>query len=282
MAEAFLGLGGNVGDKAGFIRRAVARLRATPGVDLVETSRLYRSAPVGNVDQDWFLNAAARVETRLSPRELLERCLAAEAGLGRRRRERWGPRAIDIDLLLYDERTIREPGLEIPHPHLTERAFVLRPLAELAPGKRIAGRAVEAWLAAVSDQALEPLLPLERSQIAAILGASPKPERFAFQAQRALMEAGHSTIPISPRGEGILGVPVLPELGAVEGPIDTLAVYVAPHRIEGLADSVVAARPGRVIFSPGSESAAAKARFEAAGLSCLEDCPLRMLREGRF
>jgi 2-amino-4-hydroxy-6-hydroxymethyldihydropteridine diphosphokinase len=135
MTRAYVGLGANLGDREATIRAA---LHALPGV--VAVSSLRETDPVGVVDQPRFLNGVAAVETDLSARELLEELLAIERELGRERRERWGPRTIDLDLLLYGEETIDEPGLTVPHPRLHERRFALEPLAELAPDAVIPGR----------------------------------------------------------------------------------------------------------------------------------------------
>ena len=133
---ACIGLGANVGDRLASLRAAALALDDPLSVELVAVSRLYESAPLGAPDQPAYLNAALAVRTTLPPRALLERCLAIEAELGRRRskeRVRWGPRIIDLDILLYDDLVIDEPGLTIPHPHLHERSFVLEPLADVAP-----------------------------------------------------------------------------------------------------------------------------------------------------
>ena len=135
MTRAYIGLGSNLGDREATMRAAVAAL---PGVLAVSTLR--ETEPVGVTDQPAFLNGAAAVETELTPRELLETLLAIERALGRERRERWGPRTIDLDLLLYGAETVDEPGLTVPHPHLHERRFALEPLAELDPELEIPGR----------------------------------------------------------------------------------------------------------------------------------------------
>ena len=133
--SAFIGLGSNLGDREATVEAALAAL---PGVTAV--SRLRETAPVGVVDQPPFLNGVARLETELSPRELLDTLLAVERSLGRERRERWGPRTIDLDLLLYGNEVVDEPGLTVPHPRLHERRFVLEPLAELDPALVVPGR----------------------------------------------------------------------------------------------------------------------------------------------
>ena len=134
MTRAYVGIGANLGDREGTIRAALAAL---PG--LVAVSELRETEPVGVVDQPPFLNGAAALETELSARELLEALLEVERGLGRERHERWGPRRIDLDLLLYADETIDEPGLTVPHPRLHERHFALEPLLDLEPELVIPG-----------------------------------------------------------------------------------------------------------------------------------------------
>ena len=128
MTVAYVGLGSNLGDREAMIRAAIAAL---PGV--VAVSELRETDPVGVTEQPAFLNGAVALETALSARELLESLLAIERSLGRERRERWGPRTIDLDLLLYGRETVDEPELTVPHPRLHERRFALEPLADLDP-----------------------------------------------------------------------------------------------------------------------------------------------------
>ena len=135
MTRAYVGLGANLGDREGTIRAALAAL---PGVMAV--SELRETEPVGVPDQPPFVNGAAALETQLSARELLGALLEVERLLGRERRERWGPRTIDLDLLLYGDETIDEPGLTVPHPRLHERRFALEPLLDLDPELAIPGR----------------------------------------------------------------------------------------------------------------------------------------------
>ena len=139
MATAFVGIGSNLGEPERQIAAALDQLVAEDGIELVAVSALRETEPVGYLDQPNFLNGAARIETELPPRELLERLFAIESRLGRVRGEgpRFGPRTIDLDLLLYGGETIDEPGLTVPHPRLAERRFALEPLAELAPGLEI-------------------------------------------------------------------------------------------------------------------------------------------------
>jgi 2-amino-4-hydroxy-6-hydroxymethyldihydropteridine diphosphokinase len=135
MTRAYVGVGANLGDREATIRSA---LDALPGV--VAVSALRETDPVGVVEQPPFLNGAVALETDLAPRDLLDVLLSVERGLGRERRERWGPRTIDLDLLLYGDQTIDEPGLTVPHPRLHERRFALEPLLELDPELAIPGR----------------------------------------------------------------------------------------------------------------------------------------------
>ncbi len=141
MERAFLALGGNRGDVHSAFDRAIAMLCATADVRLVARSSEYRTPPWGVVDQPAFRNAVIEVATLLSPHELLSRALSCERALGRDRahERRWGPRPIDIDILAYDDVELHEAELTLPHPHLFERAFVLVPLAEIAPDRVIAG-----------------------------------------------------------------------------------------------------------------------------------------------
>jgi 2-amino-4-hydroxy-6-hydroxymethyldihydropteridine diphosphokinase len=131
VTTAYIGLGSNVGDRVAHLRAALEALAAR-GVTVTRVSSLYETDPVGPPQPD-FLNAAAEVSTDLSPADLVRTLKAAEADVGREQRERWGPREIDLDLLLYGDETIDEEGLTVPHPELTHRAFVLVPLIEIAP-----------------------------------------------------------------------------------------------------------------------------------------------------
>lgn len=133
--RAYVGLGSNLGEREAILMQALEALGSTEGIKVVAVSSFQETDPVGVVDQPRFVNAAAVLETSLPPRELLGRLLEVERSLGRNRsvEERWGPRTVDLDLLLYGDETIDEPGLEVPHPRLTERAFVLEPLLELDP-----------------------------------------------------------------------------------------------------------------------------------------------------
>lgn len=141
MPIAYIGLGSNLGDREATIQRALDLLGAGDDVEVTAVSTLVETDPVGYEDQPRFLNGAAALRTELPARELLERMLAVERELGRTRTgPRFGPRTIDLDLLLYGQDSIDEPGLRIPHPRLAERRFVLAPLAELDRNLRVPGR----------------------------------------------------------------------------------------------------------------------------------------------
>ena len=138
-ARAYIGLGSNLGDREATLREALRRLGAVDGIAVVAVSSFRETDPVGKVDQPRFVNAAAELQTSLRPHDLLNRLLEVERALGRdrAREERWGTRTVDLDLLLYGDETVEEPGLEVPHPRLAERAFVLEPLLELDPELRL-------------------------------------------------------------------------------------------------------------------------------------------------
>lgn len=129
-ASAYLALGSNLGDRLATLQRAVDLLGDRPGVEVVRSSRVYETEPVGP-PQPAFLNAVIEVRTELEPIGLLEACQSVEAELGRVRGERWGPRTLDVDVLTYEDRIVDEPGLVVPHPRMHERGFVLVPLREL-------------------------------------------------------------------------------------------------------------------------------------------------------
>ena len=150
---AFVGIGSNLGDREAHLQRAIELLSAEDGIEVTRVAEIRETEPVGPVQQGPFLNGAVRIETDLAPREplarllaieehyveLLSRLLDIEGRMGRVRRVRFGPRTIDLDLLLYGDQNIDEPGLTVPHPRLHERRFALEPLAELDPGLTIPG-----------------------------------------------------------------------------------------------------------------------------------------------
>ena len=140
MHTAYIGIGSNLGERDVTIRDALALLAADPELEVEAVSSIRETDPVGVVDQPRFLNAAIRLATELAPRSLLEHLLAVEQQLGRvRTGKRYGPRTIDLDLLLYGDEIVDEPGLQVPHPRLAERRFVLEPLAELDPALIVPG-----------------------------------------------------------------------------------------------------------------------------------------------
>lgn len=150
-STAFLGLGSNVGDRLTLLQDAVDAVDADTRTRVEAVSSVYETAPVGGPEQGPFLNIAVRIATRRPPRSLLRLCQAVEAELGRVREVRWGPRTIDVDILLYGDRVVRTRRLQVPHPRLRERAFALVPLIEVAPGQRLPdGTTLTAALTAVA------------------------------------------------------------------------------------------------------------------------------------
>lgn len=139
MATAFVGIGSNLGDRETNLTRAIDLLSAEDGIEVVAVSELRETDPVGPVEQGPFLNGAVEVETSLGPLELLGRLLSVENRVGRVRNERWGPRTIDLDLLLYGGERVNEADLTVPHPRLHERRFALEPLADLDPTLEVPG-----------------------------------------------------------------------------------------------------------------------------------------------
>jgi 2-amino-4-hydroxy-6-hydroxymethyldihydropteridine diphosphokinase len=161
MAEAFIALGGNVGDVRSAFDRAIVMLCDGAAVRLKARSSDYRTPPWGVTDQPPFVNSVIAVTTSLEPHDLLARAEECERALGRHRERerRWGPRTIDIDILAYDDLILIDRDLILPHPHLFERAFVLIPLAEIAPDREIAGITVREALARVDISGIEKLSP---------------------------------------------------------------------------------------------------------------------------
>jgi 2-amino-4-hydroxy-6-hydroxymethyldihydropteridine diphosphokinase len=150
--RAAIALGANLASPEAQVTRAFDELARLPGTTLIARSSLYRTAPVGYAGQPAFINAAALVDTTLSPRALLEGLLAIERAHGRVRDLPNGPRTLDLDVIVYGDRVVDEPGLAIPHPRAHQRAFVLAPLAEIAPELRIPGHGLARECLATSDQ----------------------------------------------------------------------------------------------------------------------------------
>ena len=155
MAEAALGLGTNLGDREAALARAVALLEQMPDIEVTAISGLYASAPWGVEDQPDFLNLCLLIETDLGPMQLLHACKAVEAALGREARERWGPREMDVDVLLMPGIELDTETLAIPHPRMAERRFVLEPLAEIAPDWLLDGESVKSRTAALRQRAAD-------------------------------------------------------------------------------------------------------------------------------
>ena len=156
MVRALIGIGGNVGEVEANMRKALSAIDGRKDTAVVAVSRLYRTPPWGVTDQPWFFNACAAVETALSPRDLLELCLSTERWLKRERRERWGPRTIDLDVLDYAGQVYEDEALTLPHPRIGIRAFVLVPLADIAPDTIVDGRSVSDRLSGLDRAGIEP------------------------------------------------------------------------------------------------------------------------------
>ena len=158
MNTAYVALGANLGDPAATLRAAFGALANLPESRVIRCSSLYRTAPVGNTKQPEFVNAVAALETTLAPEALLDALLDLETRFGRRRAEKNGPRTLDLDLLLYNNQELDLPRLSLPHPRLHLRAFVLYPLAEIAPELQLPRRgSITAWLPAVANQGIAKL-----------------------------------------------------------------------------------------------------------------------------
>ncbi len=156
---AYIGLGANLGEPARQVAQALAALSQAPEVEVVKVSRFYLTPPLGPPGQPWYVNAVAQVKTRLTPEELMRVLLAVERRLGRERGERWGPRLIDLDLLLYDGEVLQGPEVTVPHPEMHRRAFVLVPLAEIAS---------EAWHPGLEKTVRELLAAMDPGEVAEI------------------------------------------------------------------------------------------------------------------
>ncbi|THF54124.1 2-amino-4-hydroxy-6-hydroxymethyldihydropteridine diphosphokinase [Allorhizobium terrae] len=151
---AALGLGGNIGDPALTMAMALMALHERSDSKVLAVSSLYRTPPWGKLDQADFYNCCALVKTTLPPVQLLEACLDLERSMKRVRMERWGPRTLDIDILLYGDQAVAEPHLAVPHPRMLERAFVLQPLADIAAEWIVGGQSVGQWLEGVDSTAI--------------------------------------------------------------------------------------------------------------------------------
>ncbi len=154
MVSTFIGLGSNVGDREGYLKKAVAALARLKGNKILQTSSIYETEPWGRKNQSYFLNMVVEMGTELDPCALLKCCQKIENKLGRHREDAWGPRIVDIDILLYGESVVHDKDLQIPHPRVAERRFVLVPLGEIASDVFIPGvrKTVREVLGACSDE----------------------------------------------------------------------------------------------------------------------------------
>lgn len=155
--RAYLGIGGNIGDRAANIEFAVDMLKKSELIEVKKTSSLYETEPVGYVDQDWFMNVVVEIETTMSPYELLEYCQSIESELKRIRLIRWGPRTIDVDILMYEGYESSDETLTVPHPRMTERAFVMVPLYEINSDIEIAGKNISEWMESLEGEEINKL-----------------------------------------------------------------------------------------------------------------------------
>lgn len=152
---AYIGIGGNVGDVFENMKSALNLLNDHSSISVSRISRVYKTPPWGIEDQDWFLNACVSVETNLTAQELLQSCLEVEVALKRIREIRWGPRTIDLDILVFGEENIAHDNLQVPHPRMHERAFVLMPMADIAPDLFLNGKTISQWLEAIDTTGIQ-------------------------------------------------------------------------------------------------------------------------------
>ncbi len=166
LERAYIAIGSNLGDRQAYLEAGLREVAALPNTRLAEVSQAYETPPVGPVAQPDFLNAVFAIETALAPEPLLVALLAAEKKHQRQRRIRWGPRTLDLDLLLYGERVVASADLTLPHPHMHERSFVLVPLCEIAPrlSHPITGQPFAAYRAALNGRAAQAIGPLARPE----------------------------------------------------------------------------------------------------------------------
>jgi len=152
--QAYIALGSNMGDRYEYLKKAILLLESHEEITVANTSSIYETDPVGFTDQDQFLNMAVQVSTSLKPLELLDECLKIEEKLGRKREIRWGPRTLDLDILLYNHENIETEKLTIPHPRMSERAFVILPLLEMDPNLMLPTmeKPLKTWLQSIPDK----------------------------------------------------------------------------------------------------------------------------------
>lgn len=161
MSTAYLGLGSNLGDRESTLAGAVQALASAAGIEVRKRSSVYETAPVGLATQPDFLNLVVEIGTSLAPRELLSRCLEIETSFGRVRREHWGPRTLDIDVLWFDGLTWADSELILPHPRMQDRGFVLTPLAEIAPDLELDGGRASLLASQLGNDGIKSLGPLK-------------------------------------------------------------------------------------------------------------------------
>ena len=165
ISNAFLGIGSNMGDKQDNLQQAIKLLQQSDDIDVVRMSSLYETEPVGYEDQAWFLNLAVEIKTAFTPYELLDYCQLIERNLKRERNIRWGPRTIDMDILLYEDVYLNDDTLTIPHPRMKERGFVLIPLQEIAPGLIIEGVRIDKLIDLLSGDEVRKCGELQRINV---------------------------------------------------------------------------------------------------------------------
>lgn len=155
MNKAYLALGSNIGDKKKHLKSAIDIINSNENIKLNKISSLYKTAPIGYTEQDWFLNAVIEIDTNLKPLELLDVCQFVETELKRKRIIHWGPRTIDVDVLLFNEEEINHDRLLVPHPRMHERAFVMIPLSEINPNALVKGKTASYYKSILENQEIE-------------------------------------------------------------------------------------------------------------------------------
>lgn len=287
--RAFVGLGSNLGDRLANLQSAVDRLTATPGIAVVRSSRIYETAPVGPPQPD-YLNAVVEVSSRLSPRILLAACASVERGLGRVRTERWGPRTIDLDLLVYGDEEIDEPDLQVPHPRMHERAFVLIPLLELEADPRLPGgrRAGDLRLGSEALAGVRPFpaslrVPVPRTVLSPVAIALIGAGRVATSLGVLWRRAGHRVVAAAGRDASrerlarhLPDVPLLPSHQAAAG-AEVVVIGVPDDLIRPVCEQVAPhlGRERHVIHLSGSVGLDALAAARDAGAGTLSLHPFQ-------
>jgi len=235
--RAYVGIGTNLGDRERNVELALAALRDLGNIAAIST--LYRTAPWGKTDQPWFLNGVVALETQRAPRELLDALTAIERRLGRTAGERWGPRVIDLDLLVYDDLAIDEPDLQVPHPHLRERAFILVPLAELDERFGAQRDALEeSQLAGVTPYALPRYAPVSRESVLPMPENGLGPLAARIEALAEFLAGGDAVRVRITRGDQEVEI-VRSEPGAVQGTGTYAQGEAAPQRVDSINADLV-------------------------------------------